>query len=49
MLYRERDTTDQLIGPIDEVVEVVKDLVDGTLDWTSACSKLPKYTGVQDV
>ncbi|KAG8911238.1 Glycine--tRNA ligase 1, mitochondrial, partial [Tulasnella sp. 417] len=45
----ERDTTDQLIGKVDEVVEVVKDLVFGQLDWEGACKKLPKYTGVQDV
>ncbi|KAG8948559.1 Glycine--tRNA ligase 1, mitochondrial [Tulasnella sp. 408] len=49
MTLRERDTTDQLIGKVDEVVEVVKDLVFGQLDWEGACKKLPKYTGVQDV
>ncbi|KAG8908276.1 Glycine--tRNA ligase 1, mitochondrial [Tulasnella sp. 403] len=49
MTLRERDTTDQLIGNVDEVVEIVKELVFGQLDWPGACQRLPVYTGVQDV
>lgn len=47
--YRERDTTGQLIGPIDEVLAVVADLVQGSIDWAEACKKLPAYDGVQAV
>ncbi|KZT54937.1 glycyl-tRNA synthetase [Calocera cornea HHB12733] len=46
---RERDTTDQRIGKIEEVVAVVIDLIDGTIDWAQACERVPAYTGVQDV
>jgi hypothetical protein len=46
---RERDTTDQLIGKIDEVIAIVADLVDGAHDWDAACHKLQKYSGVQAV
>ncbi|KZP01889.1 glycyl-tRNA synthetase [Calocera viscosa TUFC12733] len=46
---RERDTTDQRIGKIEQVVAVIIDLVEGTIDWTEACKRLPAYTGVQDV
>ena len=46
---RERDTTTQRIGTIDEVVDVIKRLCNGTLDWTGACQVLPAYTGTQDV
>ena len=46
---RERDTTGQLIGDIDEVIAVVTDLVQGTLTWPQACEKLPAYDGVQAV
>lgn len=48
-LCRERDTTEQLIGGIDEVIAVVTDLVNGTIDWTQACTRLPRYTGTQNV
>ena len=48
-LFRERDTTGQLIGPIDEVIEVVTQLVNGNIDWHEACKKLPAYDGVQAV
>lgn len=48
MTLRERDTTDQLIGPIDDVIAVVADLVQGNLEWPEACGKLKKYDGVQD-
>ena len=46
---RERDTTDQLIGPIDDVVAIATELVEGTIDWPEACKRLPAYDGVQGV
>ena len=46
---RERDTTSQRIGTVDQVVDVVKQLCDGRLDWKGACQILPAYTGTQDV
>ncbi|CAE7231558.1 unnamed protein product [Rhizoctonia solani] len=46
---RERDTTDQRIGPVDEVIAVVADLVAGNISWPEACRKLPAYDGVQAV
>jgi len=46
---RERDTTTQRIGTVDQVVDVVKQLCDGRLDWKGACQILPAYTGTQDV
>ena len=46
---RERDTTGQLIGNIDGVISVLIDLVNGTIDWTEACKKLPAYDGIQAV
>lgn len=46
---RERDTTEQLIGDIDEVIAIVTDLVNGTIDWTQACTRLPRYTGTQNI
>ncbi|KAG1817008.1 hypothetical protein EV424DRAFT_1046689 [Suillus variegatus] len=49
MTLRERDTTDQLIGPMDDVITVVTDLVQGTIDWPAACKRLPAYDGVQAV
>ncbi|KAF8347413.1 hypothetical protein F5887DRAFT_881888 [Amanita rubescens] len=49
MTLRERDTMDQRIGPIDEVIAVVTELVDGTIDWQEACRRLPAYDGVQAV
>lgn len=49
MTSRERDTTGQLIGPIDDVIAVVTELVQGTTDWTEACKRLPAYDGVQAV
>jgi len=49
MTLRERDTTDQLIGSIDDVIAVVTELVDGTIEWKEACERLPKYDGVQAV
>lgn len=46
---RERDSTSQLIGPIETVIEVVDELVKGTLDWAGASKRLDTYSGVQDV
>ncbi|KAL7421097.1 Glycine--tRNA ligase 1, mitochondrial [Cryptotrichosporon argae] len=46
---RERDTTSQLIGKIDDVVAVVDQLVKGTLSWEGAGKVLEPYSGVQDV
>ena len=49
MTLRERDTTDQRIGKIDDVIAVVSDLVNGSIDWAEACNRLPAYDGVQAV
>ncbi|KAJ6555155.1 hypothetical protein DFH09DRAFT_1248463 [Mycena vulgaris] len=49
MTLRERDTTDQRIGGIDEVIAVVTELVLGGMDWAEACRRLPAYDGVQAV
>jgi hypothetical protein len=46
---RERDTTGQLIGDVDEVISVLIDLVNGTTDWTDACKLLPAYDGIQAI
>jgi glycyl-tRNA synthetase len=46
---RERDTTGQLIGPIDEVIATIIELCNGTIDWSTACDRLPAYDGVQAV
>lgn len=46
---RERDTTGQLIGGVDEVISVLIDLVNGTTDWTDACKLLPAYDGIQAI
>ncbi|KAL1407541.1 Glycine--tRNA ligase 1, mitochondrial [Vanrija albida] len=46
---RERDTTSQLIGKVDDVIAVVDELVKGNLDWEGASKKLEAYSGVQDV
>lgn len=40
---------DQRIGPIDDVIATVTELVDGTIDWVAACQRLPAYDGVQAV
>ncbi|KIM43540.1 hypothetical protein M413DRAFT_443469 [Hebeloma cylindrosporum] len=49
MTLRERDTMDQRIGAIDEVIAVVTDLVNGNTNWEEACQRLPAYDGVQAV
>jgi glycyl-tRNA synthetase len=38
-----------LIGDIDEVISVLIDIVNGTIDWTEACKRLPAYDGIQAV
>ncbi|BGP06170.1 Glycine--tRNA ligase 1, mitochondrial [Rhodotorula toruloides] len=48
MTLRERDTTLQLIGSIDEVIQVVSELCNGSLSWTDAQSRLQPYSGSQD-
>jgi glycyl-tRNA synthetase len=40
---------DQRIGPIDEVIATVTELVQGTIDWAEACQRLPAYDGVQAI
>ncbi|KAF8965386.1 hypothetical protein BDZ97DRAFT_1811857 [Flammula alnicola] len=49
MTLRERDTMDQRIGPIDEVIAVVTELVNGNMDWEEACQRLPAYDGIQAI
>ena len=46
---RERDTTGQVIGSIDAVIDTVIELVNGSIDWAEACRRLPAYDGVQAV
>ncbi len=46
---RERDTTIQLIGDIDEVIPIVIELVNGSMDWPEACQRLSIYEGVQSL
>ena len=48
-MHSERDSRRQLIGPIDEVIDIVTELVQGNMEWTEACQKLPAYDGVQAV
>ena len=40
---------DQRIGPIDDVITVVTELVFGNVDWEEACRRLPAYDGVQAI
>ncbi|KAJ6629361.1 hypothetical protein B0H10DRAFT_1776469 [Mycena sp. CBHHK59/15] len=49
MTLRERDTMDQRIGSIDDVVTTVTELVLGGIDWAEACRRLPAYDGVQAI
>jgi glycyl-tRNA synthetase len=49
VFYSERDTMDQRIGPIDEVIAVVTELVNGNMTWDEACHRLPAYDGVQAI
>lgn len=43
---RERDTTEQKIGTIDQVVDALVKLSKGEIEWTQV--DLPAYSGVQD-
>jgi len=49
MTLRERDTTSQFIGSIDDVIQVITQLVHSNLSWEEACKQLKPYDGVQDV
>lgn len=49
MTLRERDTTVQLIGKIDEVIKLVQDLCAGNVTWEEGSKLLPKYEGEQDI
>lgn len=46
---RDRDTTTQLIGGVDEVVAVVQELCSYQITWDDATKRLKAYTGEQDV
>ncbi|ORY50183.1 hypothetical protein BCR35DRAFT_310751 [Leucosporidium creatinivorum] len=48
MTLRERDTTLQVIGKIDEVIKLVADLCSG-LEWSEGSKRLPAYTGEQEI
>ncbi|GJN88435.1 hypothetical protein Rhopal_001401-T1 [Rhodotorula paludigena] len=48
MTIRERDTTLQLIGSIDDVIQLVAQLCRGDLSWAEAQQKLPAYSGEQE-
>jgi hypothetical protein len=45
---RERDTTTQRIGKIEEVVGIVVDMCNGSATWEDACNRLEEYSGKQD-
>ena len=49
MNYRERDTTEQRIGSIDEVIATITELVSGSMSWAEAGIRLPAYDGVQAI
>ncbi|UZJ52334.1 hypothetical protein CBS101457_001654 [Exobasidium rhododendri] len=49
MTLRERDSTTQRIGQIDEVISVIKELCDESLSWEGACERLPAYSGEQSL
>jgi len=49
LTLRERDTTAQLIGSVEDVVHVVSALVNGNITWEDAGKKLEAYHGVQDI
>ncbi|PLW19394.1 hypothetical protein PCANC_00091 [Puccinia coronata f. sp. avenae] len=49
---RERDSTKQVIGPIDEVIDIVREICLGDEEgkgWALASSRLEEYDGKQDV
>ncbi|PWN23394.1 putative glycine--tRNA ligase GRS1 [Microstroma glucosiphilum] len=47
MTLRERDTTGQLIGSIEDVVKTIKGLCEGSISWQDAEGTLKKYSGEQ--
>ncbi|KAF8574095.1 glycyl-tRNA synthetase [Ramaria rubella] len=49
LTLRERDTTSQLIGSVEDVLSTVCALVRGDMTWTDAGAKLKVYDGVQAV
>jgi glycyl-tRNA synthetase len=49
MTLRDRDTTSQLIGDIDEVIAVVQKLCNFQITWEDATKQLQPYTGEQAV
>lgn len=49
LTLRERDTTDQLIGKIDDVIAVTVALSNSQMKWSEACQKLEKYSGTQEI
>lgn len=49
MTLRERDTTSQRIGKVDDVIGVIRDLCDGSITWDGACERLPAYSGEQEL
>ncbi|KAJ7148790.1 hypothetical protein C8R43DRAFT_517230 [Mycena crocata] len=49
MTLRYRDTMDQRIGSMDDVIATVTELVLGGIDWAEACQRLPAYDGVQAI
>jgi glycyl-tRNA synthetase len=49
LTLRERDSTDQLIGKIDDVIAVTVALSNSQMKWAEACEKLEKYSGTQEI
>ncbi|CAO1620772.1 unnamed protein product [Jaminaea pallidilutea] len=49
MTLRERDTTGQLIGKIDDVVSTLQELCERRIEWPEAEKRLDKYSGEQAV
>lgn len=49
LTLRERDSTDQLIGKIDDVIAVTVALSNSQMKWSDACEKLEKYSGTQEI
>lgn len=47
MTLRDRDTTEQLIGKVDEVIAVVEALCNAEIDWVEASKRLEAYSGEQ--
>lgn len=41
---RDRDTTKQVRGSEDEILQAVKSMVDGEETWADVCMRLPEFT-----